>query len=50
MAPFTSPCVLNSTYWTRVDYLLTTAASYGFTGFLYAFHLNATWFRTERSQ
>jgi hypothetical protein len=27
VAPFTSPGVLNNTYWTRVDYLITTAAS-----------------------
>ena len=32
--PFTSPGVLNSTYWQRVDYLLTTAATYGITVFL----------------
>ena len=31
VAPFSSPGVLNNTFWTRVDYLLTTAASYGMT-------------------
>lgn len=29
--PFTSPGVLNNTFWTRVDYLLSTAAGYGLT-------------------
>jgi hypothetical protein len=31
VAPFTSPGVLNNTFWNRVDYLLDQAASYGMT-------------------
>ena len=31
VAPFTSPGVLNNSFWTRVDYVITTAASYGLT-------------------
>lgn len=31
VAPFSAPGVLNDTFWQRVDYLLSTAASYGLT-------------------
>ena len=42
VAPFTSPGVLNNTFWDRVDYLLATAAGYGMTVLLDAVMTYAT--------
>ena len=42
VAPFSAPGVLNDTFWQRVDYLLSTAASYGLTVLLDAVMTYAT--------